>query len=65
MHDCPKILFLFFFCSFFSKTKLPVIAKGILTREDAILAVKAGCKGIIVSNHGARQLDTVQASVKI
>ncbi len=44
-------------------TKLPVILKGILTKEDALLAVETGCKGIIVSNHGARQLDTVAASV--
>lgn len=47
----------------FRFTKLPVILKGILTKEDALLAVKTGCKGIIVSNHGARQLDTVQATV--
>lgn len=39
-------------------TKLPVILKGIITHEDARLAAKTGCKGIIVSNHGARQLDT-------
>ncbi|XP_037033494.1 peroxisomal (S)-2-hydroxy-acid oxidase GLO3-like [Bradysia coprophila] len=45
-------------------TKLPVILKGILTKEDALLAVETGCKGIIVSNHGARQLDTVAASIE-
>lgn len=52
-----EILFLYSF------TKLPVILKGILTKEDAILAAKTGCKGIIVSNHGGRQLDDVQATV--
>lgn len=39
--------------------------KGILRKEDAILAVKAGCKGIIVSNHGARLLDGVPATIEV
>lgn len=46
-------------------TKLPIILKGILTVEDALLAYHYGCKGIIVSNHGARQLDGVPASIEI
>lgn len=41
-----------------------MILKGIETHEDARLAVKTGCKGIIVSNHGARQLDTVPATIE-
>lgn len=45
-------------------TKLPVIVKGILTAEDAILAREFGCAGVIVSNHGARQLDYVPASIE-
>lgn len=45
-------------------TKLPVIAKGVLTHEDAVLAKEFGCKGIIVSNHGARQLDSVPTSIE-
>lgn len=45
-------------------TKLPVILKGIITQEDARLALQTGCKGIIVSNHGARQLDTVPATIE-
>jgi len=40
-------------------TKLPIIIKGILTEEDAELAVQNGADAIIVSNHGGRQLDTV------
>ncbi|KAJ1962532.1 Hydroxyacid oxidase 2 [Dispira parvispora] len=44
-------------------TSLPIILKGILTQEDALLAVKHGCDGIIVSNHGGRQLDSVSASI--
>jgi isopentenyl diphosphate isomerase/L-lactate dehydrogenase-like FMN-dependent dehydrogenase len=35
----------------------PLVIKGVLTREDAELAVDAGVDGIIVSNHGGRQLD--------
>lgn len=38
-------------------TKLPVVAKGILSPKDAILAASAGCRGICVSNHGKRQMD--------
>jgi 4-hydroxymandelate oxidase len=38
---------------------LPVLVKGVLTSEDARLAVESGASGIVVSNHGGRQLDTV------
>lgn len=44
-------------------TGLPVLVKGILTAEDARLASDAGADGIVVSNHGGRQLDGVPASV--
>lgn len=47
-----------------SVTQLPIILKGILTREDAELAVKHNVKGIIVSNHGGRQLDGVLPSIE-
>jgi 4-hydroxymandelate oxidase len=40
-----------------SMTKLPVIIKGILTKEAAQQAVAAGAAAVIVSNHGGRQLD--------
>jgi isopentenyl diphosphate isomerase/L-lactate dehydrogenase-like FMN-dependent dehydrogenase len=40
-----------------SITRLPVLVKGILTQEDASLALEHGAAGIIVSNHGGRQLD--------
>jgi 4-hydroxymandelate oxidase len=42
---------------------LPVLAKGILTAEDAVLAAEHGCAGIVVSNHGGRQLDRAVASL--
>ncbi|MED4906728.1 alpha-hydroxy-acid oxidizing protein [Brevibacillus centrosporus] len=38
-------------------TKLPILVKGILHPDDAKLAVERGVDGIIVSNHGGRQLD--------
>lgn len=46
-----------------SLTHLPIVVKGIMTGEDAIEAVKHGVNGIIVSNHGGRQLDGVPATV--
>jgi isopentenyl diphosphate isomerase/L-lactate dehydrogenase-like FMN-dependent dehydrogenase len=42
---------------------LPLLVKGLLTREDARLAVDAGVDGVIVSNHAGRQLDTVLAGI--
>jgi len=47
-----------------SLTSLPLVLKGILTAEDTELAVQHGVDGIIVSNHGGRQLDTAIASVE-
>lgn len=44
-------------------TSLPIVVKGVLTSEDALLAVENGVSGIIVSNHGARQLDHVPATI--
>ncbi|MFI8933356.1 alpha-hydroxy acid oxidase [Streptomyces sp. NPDC053474] len=40
-----------------ARTNLPVVLKGILAVEDARRAVEAGVSGIVVSNHGGRQLD--------
>lgn len=45
------------------KTTLPIRLKGILTAEDAALAVEAGADGIVVSNHGGRQLDGAMATL--
>ncbi|CAL5406070.1 unnamed protein product [Camellia sinensis] len=44
-------------------TTLPILVKGVLTAEDARLSIQAGAAGIIVSNHGARQLDYVPATI--
>ncbi|KAJ9179434.1 hypothetical protein P3X46_011222 [Hevea brasiliensis] len=48
-----------------SITNLPILIKGVLTREDAIKAVEVGVAGIVVSNHGARQLDYSPASITV
>jgi isopentenyl diphosphate isomerase/L-lactate dehydrogenase-like FMN-dependent dehydrogenase len=40
-----------------SVSSLPIVVKGILTAADALEAIKAGVDGIVVSNHGGRQLD--------
>jgi isopentenyl diphosphate isomerase/L-lactate dehydrogenase-like FMN-dependent dehydrogenase len=44
---------------------VPLILKGILTAEDARLAVDAGVDAIVVSNHGGRQLDHTPASISV
>ena len=46
-----------------SLTSLPILIKGLLTAEDADCAVAAGASGIIVSNHGGRQLDGAIATI--
>ena len=46
-----------------SFARTPVLLKGVLNPDDALTAVKAGTSGIIVSNHGARNLDTVPATI--
>ena len=46
-----------------SKVNVPVLLKGVLHPDDARLAIDHGAAGIIVSNHGARQLGTVPATI--
>jgi len=45
-------------------TDLPILLKGVLHPEDARIAADAGMSGIVVSNHGGRQLDTAPASIE-
>ncbi len=47
-----------------SRTKLPLLLKGILAAEDATLAMAHGADGIVVSNHGARNLDTTLSTLE-
>ena len=46
-------------------TRLPVIIKGIARADDARRAVSMGVDGIVVSNHGGRQLDTAPATIDV
>ena len=46
-----------------SVSTLPLLVKGILTEEDAKLACEHGVDGVVVSNHGGRQLDGAPASL--
>jgi 4-hydroxymandelate oxidase len=48
-----------------SITKLPVIVKGIVRADDAARAVAAGAAGVVVSNHGGRQLDAAPATIDV
>lgn len=45
-----------------SESSLPVLVKGVLRADDARLAIESGAAGVVVSNHGGRQLDTVPAT---
>ncbi|KAL8357142.1 hypothetical protein RB598_002120 [Gaeumannomyces tritici] len=44
---------------------LPVVLKGVQSAEDARLAVRYGCAGVMLSNHGGRSLDTAQPAVLV
>jgi 4-hydroxymandelate oxidase len=48
-----------------SLTGLPLVIKGIVRSDDALRAVEHGASGIIVSNHGGRQLDTAPATIRV
>lgn len=51
-------------CFLRQTTSMRVILKGIMTPEDALLAIKYGADAIIVSNHGGRQLDSVPSTIE-
>ncbi len=46
-------------------TRLPVVVKGVCRGEDARQAAEHGAKGVVVSNHGGRQLDTAPATCEV
>jgi 4-hydroxymandelate oxidase len=48
-----------------STIKGPMLAKGILTPEDARLCIEHGCDGVYVSNHGGRSLDYAPSSLEV
>ncbi|VDL77222.1 unnamed protein product [Nippostrongylus brasiliensis] len=45
-------------------TKLPIIVKGVMRGDDAEEAIRRGAHGIIVSNHGGRQMDSAPATIE-
>ncbi|KAJ7125170.1 glyoxylate dehydrogenase [Mycena epipterygia] len=49
---------------FRSITKMPIILKGVASPADAILALEAGVQGIVLSNHGGRQLDNARSGLE-
>jgi len=48
-----------------SITKMPIILKGVQCWEDAVLAAEYGCQGVVLSNHGGRQLDFARSGIEI
>jgi len=49
---------------FRSITKMPIILKGVASPQDAIMALEAGVQGIVLSNHGGRQLDNARSGLE-
>eukprot|EP00405_Crypthecodinium_cohnii_P022454 CAMPEP_0206465972 /NCGR_PEP_ID=MMETSP0324_2-20121206/28164_1 /ASSEMBLY_ACC=CAM_ASM_000836 /TAXON_ID=2866 /ORGANISM="Crypthecodinium cohnii, Strain Seligo" /LENGTH=511 /DNA_ID=CAMNT_0053938965 /DNA_START=70 /DNA_END=1605 /DNA_ORIENTATION=+ len=50
---------------FRSITKMKILLKGVQCGEDVVLAYKAGVDGVVLSNHGGRQLDTSRSGIEI
>ena len=50
---------------FKANTRLPIVLKGIQCSDDALMAVKHGVAGIVVSNHGGRQLDCARSGIEM
>jgi len=46
-------------------TKIPIVLKGVQCAEDALLAFRHGCQGVVLSNHGGRQLDLARSGIEI
>jgi isopentenyl diphosphate isomerase/L-lactate dehydrogenase-like FMN-dependent dehydrogenase len=46
-------------------SSLPLVVKGVMTAEDALLACEHGADALVVSNHGGRQLDGVAATIEL
>ncbi|KAF2500662.1 hypothetical protein BU16DRAFT_502639 [Lophium mytilinum] len=50
---------------FLSITKMPIILKGVQRVEDVLRAVEAGVHGVVLSNHGGRQLDFARSGIEV
>jgi L-lactate dehydrogenase (cytochrome) len=50
---------------FLSITKMPIILKGVQRVEDVIRAIESGVHGVVLSNHGGRQLDFARSGIEV
>ncbi|KAF2712342.1 hypothetical protein K504DRAFT_426514 [Pleomassaria siparia CBS 279.74] len=50
---------------FLSITKMPIILKGVQCVEDVIRAIESGVHGVVLSNHGGRQLDFARSGIEV
>ena len=50
---------------FLSVTKMPIILKGVQRVEDVLRAIEAGVQGVVLSNHGGRQLDFARSGIEV
>lgn len=50
---------------FKSITKMPIILKGVQSVDDVLRAVEVGADGVVLSNHGGRQLDTARSGIEV
>jgi len=50
---------------FMSITKMPIILKGVQRVEDVIRAIETGVQGVVLSNHGGRQLDFARSGIEV
>ena len=50
---------------FKSITKMPIVLKGVQRVEDVIHAIESGVQGVVLSNHGGRQLDFARSSIEV
>lgn len=50
---------------FLSVTKMPIILKGVQRVEDVIRAISVGVQGVVLSNHGGRQLDFARSGIEV
>ena len=50
---------------FLSITKMPILLKGVQRVEDVIRAIETGVQGVVLSNHGGRQLDFARSGIEV
>lgn len=50
---------------FLSVTKMPILLKGVQRVEDVLKAIEVGVQGVVLSNHGGRQLDFARSGIEV